>query len=78
CDRCPCSASLHPPQAALGSAALRQNLTPNRALVALLLAHNLALNFPVGVAVVGACPPTATTLDFLDTIGQPFGAAVFL
>src|SRR5699024_7046921 len=46
CDRCPCSASLHPPQAALGSAALRQNFTANRALVALLLAHNLPQNFP--------------------------------
>src|SRR5699024_7059012 len=41
CDRCPCSASLHPPQAALGSAALRQNFTSNRALVTSFLAHNL-------------------------------------
>ena len=59
CDRCPCSASLHPPQAALGSAALRQNFTANRALGAQLLAHNLPQNFPVGVAVVGALRPQA-------------------
>ena len=30
-----------------------------------LLAHNLPQNFPVGVAVVGTCPPTATFLTFL-------------
>ncbi|WP_300253360.1 hypothetical protein, partial [uncultured Subdoligranulum sp.] len=63
-DRCPCSASLHPPQAALGSAALwiplRQNFAANHALGAKLLAHNLPQNSPVGVAVVGACPPTVT------------------
>ena len=29
-----------------------------------LLAHNLPQNFPVGVAVVGACPPTATFSTF--------------
>ena len=68
CDRCPCSASLHPPQAALGFAALRQNFTANRALVTSFLAHNLPQNFPVGVAVVGACPPTATILDFFDSL----------
>ena len=63
CDRCPCSASLHPPQAALGSAALRQNFTANRALGAQLLAHNLPQNFPVGVAVGGTCPPAATDFE---------------
>ena len=68
CDRCPCSASLHPPRAALSSAALRQNFTANRALVTSFLVHNLPQNFPVGVAVVGACPPTATILDFFDSL----------
>ncbi|HJC54385.1 MAG TPA: hypothetical protein H9699_03915, partial [Candidatus Gemmiger stercoravium] len=47
---------------------LRQNFTANRALVAMLLAHNLPQNFPVGVAVVGACPPTATILDFFGSL----------
>ena len=42
---------------------LRQNFAANRALVTSFLAHNLPQNFPVGVAVVGACPPTAT--DFI-------------
>ena len=48
---------------------LRQNFTANRALGAQLLAHNLPQNFPVGVAVVGACPPTATDLNFFDSLG---------
>ena len=47
---------------------LRQNFTPNRALVTSFLAHNLPQNFPVGVAVVGACPPTATDFELFLTV----------
>src|SRR5699024_12128887 len=50
CDRCPCSASLYPPQAVLGSAALwnplRQNFTANRALVANAPRTQFAAKFP--------------------------------
>src|SRR5699024_10858826 len=46
CDRGPCSASLHPPQAALGSAALRQNFAANRALVANAPRTQFAAKFP--------------------------------
>src|SRR5699024_8646036 len=52
---------------------LRQNFTANRALVTAFLAHNLPQNFPGGVAVVGACPPTATVLDFFDALKRSGG-----
>ncbi len=52
---------------------LRQNFTANRALGAQLLAHNLPQNFPVGVAVVGACPPTATEFNFFDNLWRRRG-----
>ena len=34
----------------------------------MLLAHNLSQNFPGGVAVVGACPPTATNFNFFESL----------
>ena len=64
CDRCPCSASLHPPQAALGFAAFDKILRQTAHSSLTLLAHNLPQNFPVCVAAVGTCPPTATFLTF--------------
>ena len=59
---------------------LRQNFTANRALVAMLLAHNLPQNFPVGVAVVGTCPPTATDFELFRQSGsaQQGGFLLFL
>src|SRR5699024_12563706 len=42
----------------------------NRALGAKLLAHNLPQNFPGGVSVVGACPPTETFLYFFDSLRE--------
>ena len=49
----------------------RQNFAGNRVLVASLLAHNFPQNFPVGVAIVGAGPPTATDLNFFDSLTAP-------
>src|SRR5699024_7353826 len=55
---------------------LRQNFAANRALVAVLLAHNLPQNFPGGVSVVGACPPTETDfILFRQSCPAAFGAA---
>ncbi|WP_295423388.1 hypothetical protein, partial [uncultured Subdoligranulum sp.] len=59
CDRRPCSASLYPPQAALGSTAFDKILR-QIAQSAYGLLHNLPQNFPVCVASVGTCPPLAT------------------
>src|SRR5699024_7594227 len=39
----------------------------------MLLAHNLSQNFPVGVAVVGACPPTATDFRLFRQFHPPAG-----
>ena len=49
---------------------LRQNFTADRALVAKRLAHNLPQNFPVGVTIVGACPPMVTDFDFFNSLSQ--------
>ena len=57
---------------------LRQNFTANRALGREGLAHNLPQNFPVCVAVVGTCPPTATIFNFFNSLRHGHTTMPFL